>query len=138
MFCWTPPHFWALAIRYADDYRAADVPMLPAVVPLVDAARQMIAYTAAMVVATLVLVPVADLGWIYAVAAVVLGAGFLGGDRRPRSQPDAGGEHARVHLQHHVRHVAVRRARLFDVLRRVTCEPNVRRPGDFRSPRCGR
>jgi protoheme IX farnesyltransferase len=78
MFCWTPPHFWALAIRYADDYRAADVPMLPAVVPLADAARQMIAYTAAMVVATLVLVPVADLGWIYAVAAVVLGAGFLG------------------------------------------------------------
>ena len=77
MFCWTPPHFWALAIRYADDYRAADVPMLPAVVPLVDAARQMIAYTAAMVVATLVLVPVADLGWIYAGAAVVLGAGFL-------------------------------------------------------------
>ena len=78
MFCWTPPHFWALAIRYADDYRAADVPMLPAVVPLVDAARQMIAYTAAMVVATLVLVPVADLGWIYGIAAVVLGVGFLG------------------------------------------------------------
>jgi protoheme IX farnesyltransferase len=78
MFCWTPPHFWALAIRYADDYRAADVPMLPAVVPLADAARQMIAYTAAMVVATLVLVPVAGLGWIYAIAAVVLGAGFLG------------------------------------------------------------
>ena len=78
MFCWTPPHFWALAIRYADDYRAADVPMLPAVVPLVDAARQMIAYTAAMVVATLVLVPVANLGWIYGIAAVVLGVGFLG------------------------------------------------------------
>jgi heme o synthase len=78
IFCWTPPHFWALAIRYADDYRAADVPMLPAVVPLAEAARQMIAYTAAMVVATLVLVPVADLGWIYATAAVVLGVGFLG------------------------------------------------------------
>ena len=76
MFCWTPPHFWALAIRYADDYRAADVPMLPAVVPVRDAARQMLAYTAAMVVATLVLVPVADLGWIYTVAAVVLGAAF--------------------------------------------------------------
>ncbi len=78
MFCWTPPHFWALAIRYADDYRAADVPMLPAVAPLAEAARQMVAYTAAMVVATLVLVPVADLGWIYAGAALVLGAGFLG------------------------------------------------------------
>ena len=46
MFLWTPPHFWALAIRYADDYRAADVPMLPAVVPIASAARQMLAYTA--------------------------------------------------------------------------------------------
>jgi protoheme IX farnesyltransferase len=78
IFCWTPPHFWALAIRYADDYRAADVPMLPAVVPVATAARQMLAYTAAMVVATLVLVPVADLGWIYTVAAVVLGSAFAG------------------------------------------------------------
>jgi len=77
MFCWTPPHFWALAIRYADDYRAADVPMLPAVVPLVQAARRMVGYTVAMVAATLVLAPVAGLGWIYGVAAVVLGAGFL-------------------------------------------------------------
>ena len=47
MFFWTPPHFWALAIKYADDYRAADVPMLPAVVPLADAVRQMTLYTAA-------------------------------------------------------------------------------------------
>ena len=77
MFCWTPPHFWALAIRYADDYRAAEVPMLPAVVPFAQAARQMIGYTVALVVATLVLVPVADLGWIYGIAAVLLGAGFL-------------------------------------------------------------
>ncbi len=77
MFFWTPPHFWALAIRYSDDYRAADVPMLPAVAPHAEAARQMIGYTVALVVSTLVLVPVADLGWIYATTAVVLGAGFL-------------------------------------------------------------
>ena len=77
MFCWTPPHFWALAIRYADDYRAADVPMLPVVAPVAEAARQMIGYTAGLVASTLVLVPVADLGWIYASAAVALGAGFL-------------------------------------------------------------
>ncbi len=76
MFLWTPPHFWALAIRYADDYRAADVPMLPVVVPIASAARQMLAYTAGMVAATLVLIPVADLGWLYAVAAVLLGAAF--------------------------------------------------------------
>ena len=49
IFLWTPPHFWALAIRHADDYRAADVPMLPAVVPLDDAVRQMVLYTAALV-----------------------------------------------------------------------------------------
>src|SRR5262245_212018 len=78
MFLWTPPHFWALAIRYADDYRAADVPMLPAVAPPAEAARQMIGYTAALVVTTLVLVPVANLGWIYTAAAALLGLGFLG------------------------------------------------------------
>ena len=77
MFCWTPPHFWALAIRYADDYRAANVPMLPAVAPVGDAARQMIGYTAVMVVGTLVLVPVAELGWIYGLTAVAAGAAFL-------------------------------------------------------------
>ena len=79
MFLWTPPHFWALAIRYADDYRAADVPMLPAIVPLDVAARKIIGYTLALVASTLALVPVADLGWLYTTAAVVLGAGFVGG-----------------------------------------------------------
>ncbi len=78
MFLWTPPHFWALAIRYADDYRTADVPMLPAVVAPVVAARQMVGYTVALVAVTLVLVPVADLGWIYTIAALVMGAGFVG------------------------------------------------------------
>ena len=77
MFFWTPPHFWALAIRYADDYRAANVPMLPAVVPFEHAVRQMVGHTVAMVACTLVLVPVADLGTMYTVAAVVLGAVFV-------------------------------------------------------------
>ena len=77
MFFWTPPHFWALAIKYADDYRAANVPMLPAVVPFDHAVRQMIGHTIAMIVCTLVLIPVADLGAVYSVTAVVLGAAFL-------------------------------------------------------------
>jgi protoheme IX farnesyltransferase len=77
MFFWTPPHFWALAIRYADDYRAANVPMLPAVVPLEHAVRQMIGHTLAMVACSLVLVPVADLGAVYTVAAVALGGIFV-------------------------------------------------------------
>jgi protoheme IX farnesyltransferase len=77
MFFWTPPHFWALAIKYADDYRAANVPMLPAVVPFENAVRQMIGHTLALVTCTLVLIPVADLGAIYAVTAIVLGAVFI-------------------------------------------------------------
>lgn len=79
MFLWTPPHFWALAIKYADDYRAADVPMLPAVAPAAVTVRQMVLYTAAMVAATGVLWPVAELGPIYWVSAAVLGALFLWG-----------------------------------------------------------
>jgi heme o synthase len=79
IFFWTPPHFWALAIRFADDYRAANVPMLPAVVPVGVAVRKMVAYTVVMVLTTLVLAPVADLGPLYIVAAVVCGALFLWG-----------------------------------------------------------
>jgi protoheme IX farnesyltransferase len=88
MFFWTPPHFWALAIRYADDYRAADVPMLPAVAPLGEAARQMIVYTVALVASTLLLTPVAELGWIYTGAALALGAGFLGGTIALAARPN--------------------------------------------------
>lgn len=79
MFLWTPPHFWALAIRYADDYRAAGVPMLPAVATPAVTVRKMITYTAVMVAGTLVLWPVAELGAIYGVAAIVLGGLFLWG-----------------------------------------------------------
>jgi protoheme IX farnesyltransferase len=89
MFLWTPPHFWALAVKYADDYRAADVPMLPAVVPIEVAVRQMIWYTLALVVTTLVLIPVAELGWIYGISAAVLGAIFLGGTLALKRQPTA-------------------------------------------------
>jgi protoheme IX farnesyltransferase len=79
MFLWTPPHFWALAIRYADDYRAANVPMLPAVATLEVTVRKMVLYTAFMVGGTLLLWPVAHLGWIYGATAVILGALFLWG-----------------------------------------------------------
>jgi protoheme IX farnesyltransferase len=90
MFLWTPPHFWALAIRHVDEYRAAGVPMLPVVVPLDQAVRQMVAYTVALVIGTFVLIPVADLGWIYGIASVVLGVAFVGATidlgRRPTPQ----------------------------------------------------
>jgi len=79
IFLWTPPHTWALAIRHADDYRAASVPMLPSVAPMAVTVRTMCAYTAVLVAATLALVPVASLGWIYGAVAAAAGAGFLWG-----------------------------------------------------------
>jgi len=77
VFVWTPPHFWALAIRHADDYRAAGVPMLPSVVPMARTVRTMVAYTVVLVALTLALAPVARLGAIYLVSAGVLGVAFL-------------------------------------------------------------
>jgi protoheme IX farnesyltransferase len=77
VFYWTPPHFWALAIRYRDDYAAAGVPMLPVVAGVEATTRKMLLYTGVMVGITLLLVPVAGMGWIYLVAAIGLGAWFL-------------------------------------------------------------
>jgi protoheme IX farnesyltransferase len=76
IFVWTPPHFWALAIRYRDDYAAASVPMLPSVVDLRTTAVRILRYTLLLVALTLLFGPVAEMGLIYLVAAVVLGAGF--------------------------------------------------------------
>ena len=76
IFFWTPPHFWALAIRYKDDYAAADVPMLPSVASLHATSVRILAYTVWLWILTLAFIPVGDMGWIYGVAAVVLGAVF--------------------------------------------------------------
>ena len=77
MFYWTPPHFWALAIKYKDDYTKADVPMLPSVAAYETVTRKIIAYTLVVVALTFVFGPVADLGAVYLVSAGVLGAVFL-------------------------------------------------------------
>jgi protoheme IX farnesyltransferase len=77
VFFWTPPHFWALALRYRDDYAAADVPMLPSVAPAAVVGRQIVGYAWVTVLTSLVLWPVAGTGWLYPLAAVVLGAVFL-------------------------------------------------------------
>ena len=78
IFFWTPPHFWALAIRYRDDYAAADVPMLPSVTTLRATAVRIVVYAVIVWALTLVLVPVAGLGALYGIAALVLGALFVG------------------------------------------------------------
>lgn len=77
VFYWTPPHFWALALRYKDDYAAAGVPMLPVVAGVEATTRRMLLYTGLMVGVSLLLVPLAGMSWIYLIAAVVLGAWFL-------------------------------------------------------------
>jgi protoheme IX farnesyltransferase len=77
VFFWTPPHTWALALRYREDYANVDVPMLPVVVPAREVGRQVVVYSWAMVAVSLLLWPVAGTGVVYPVAAVVLGAGFL-------------------------------------------------------------
>jgi protoheme IX farnesyltransferase len=77
VFFWTPPHTWALALRYREDYANVDVPMLPVVAPAREVGRQVVLYSWVMVAVSLVLWPVADTGWVYPLAAAVLGAGFL-------------------------------------------------------------
>lgn len=78
IFLWTPPHFWALASRYREDYAKASVPMLPVVASQAETNKQILLYSVALVASTLVLVPVAGMGLLYLVAALLLGAGFIG------------------------------------------------------------
>ena len=77
VFFWTPPHYWPLALRFRADYQAARVPMLPAVADAGAVAGAIVRYSWAMVATTLLLTPVAGMGWLYTASAVVLGAAFL-------------------------------------------------------------
>ena len=79
IFLWTPPHFWALAIKHSDDYKAAGVPMLPVVETHDKVIASMIRYTIALTLCSLAVVPVGDMGWVYGVSAAVLGVAFLWG-----------------------------------------------------------
>ncbi len=77
VFFWTPPHTWALALRYREDYARVDVPMLPVVAPARVVATQVVGYTWATVAASLVLWLAPDIGVVYPVASVLLGSVFL-------------------------------------------------------------
>lgn len=87
VFYWTPPHFWALAVRYQDDYAAAGVPMLPVVQGVEATTRSMLLYSGTMVLISLMLVPVASMGWLYLLASIGSGAWFLGETLRVRLDP---------------------------------------------------
>jgi protoheme IX farnesyltransferase len=90
IFYWTPPHFWALAIRYRDDYAKAEVPMLPVVASLETTARRILFYTVILVALTLVFAPVADMGAIYLASALALGAVFTAFALLLRRDPSEG------------------------------------------------
>jgi protoheme IX farnesyltransferase len=77
VFLWTPPHFWALSLRISDDYAAAGVPMLPVVRGEDETRRQIFLYSLVLFAATVVLVPVASMGPVYAATAVALGGTFV-------------------------------------------------------------
>ena len=90
IFYWTPPHFWALAIRYRDDYAKAEVPRLPVVASLETTARRILFYTVILVALTLVFAPVADMGAIYLASALALGAVFTAFALSLRRDPSEG------------------------------------------------
>jgi len=90
IFLWTPPHFWALAMRFRKDYAAAGVPMLPVVATPAAVTRRIVWYSYGMVAATLALVPYA--GWIYGAAALGLGGWFLAEAHRLHAQVASGSE----------------------------------------------
>ena len=77
VFFWTPPHFWALAIKYREDYSRAKVPMLPVVAAEKIVTRQMLGHAIAMIASSLLLGLVANLAWWYFVTAAILGGYFL-------------------------------------------------------------
>ena len=89
IFLWTPPHFWALAMKFKDDYARAGVPMLPVVASPAEVTRKIVIYSYAMVAATLALAPYA--GWLYTAVALALGVWFLAEAHRLHAQVRADG-----------------------------------------------
>ena len=87
IFFWTPPHFWALALRYEDDYAVAAVPMLPVVAGRQRTLEQIMVYTVVLFGTSLLLFPTGAVGVPYLVAAVVLGGWLLVAARRLSRRP---------------------------------------------------
>lgn len=98
IFFWTPPHFWALAMRYRDDYAAAGVPMLPVVATPVQVSLRIVIYAWVMAASTLLLLPVTS--WVYAVAASLGGAWFVYRSHRLHAEVRAGHEVKPMKLFH--------------------------------------
>ncbi len=99
VFFWTPPHFWALAMRFRDDYARAGVPMLPVVATPAVVARRIVGYTWLTVATSLLLWPLAT-SWVYGVVAVAAGAWFLAAAHKLWDRVRRGVEPQAVRLFH--------------------------------------
>ncbi len=88
VFFWTPPHFWALSLKYRDDYASAGVPMLPVVRGVDYTTLMIMIYSAELILVSVLLVPVADLGWVYLLSAFSLGGGLMWHAYRVAREPD--------------------------------------------------
>lgn len=77
IFLWTPPHYWPLSMKYAEDYRAAGIPMLGATDSAKSVSVQVVLYGWAMVICSLLLIPLGSAGWVYSLTALAVGAWFL-------------------------------------------------------------
>lgn len=94
IFFWTPPHYWPLSMKFKDDYAAASVPMLPVVERFVVVSRHILFYSWLMVLTSLALIPVAPMGWVYAVGSLVSGGLFLAEAHRLHHHAVLGSPHA--------------------------------------------
>lgn len=92
VFLWTPPHYWPLSMKYREDYARVDVPMLAVVREAPVVGLQVILYAWATVAASLLLIPVAPMGVLYAVVAVVAGGWFIVESHRLYQRSLRGGE----------------------------------------------
>lgn len=88
IFYWTPPHFWALSLRYREDYARAGIPMLPVVQGEKATVQNIGLYSIQLVALTLLLFPAGEMSLFYLAASTLLGAGFLWGAWRLRTHPD--------------------------------------------------
>ncbi|HEU4867595.1 MAG TPA: heme o synthase [Actinomycetota bacterium] len=98
IFYWTPPHFWALAIRYSDDYKAAGVPMLPVVRGVPETTRQIVLYSVVLLAVSLLMYPVAEVGLLYLASATIMGLAFVFYAFRLRKNPDGKGAMSLFHF----------------------------------------
>jgi protoheme IX farnesyltransferase len=89
VFYWTPPHFWALAMRYEHEYAKAGVPMMPVVYGKAETAKQILLYSLLLFAMSLVFFSVGRMGWLYLATALGLGGVFIALAVRLWRRPEA-------------------------------------------------